>query len=242
MGSLPTLLETYPVRASDFHKRQYSDGRKSRLTAQEATRTALQKTTGPLLEVGGPSRSGFIVIDNLRLPNGLIVSNFEPVDGASLTADVRNLPFVNRSLGGILMKGLTSTPEVLVAEGRGDGYPRNSRALRDAGNMAYLSYEAPRQNDYSAWSDPEIIGFSQRIALLREARRTIEPNGVLVIAGMSRGEIGLAEQLGFELQASTRHTIDHMPLATNYGEFLMTLVNLSTPAGIASQAPSPFAR
>ena len=75
------------------------------------------------------------------------------------------------------------------------------------------------------------MNYSQRLAMLKEARRTVEPNGVLLATMLSGGEIRLAEQLGFEMTATTVPKIDPHALQYNKGEVLMTLTNMDTPAG-----------
>jgi hypothetical protein len=229
------ILDKYPERTTSYRKHKYSDSRKLRCEMRVATEEALKATTKPLLEVGGPSTGGFIALDGLKLPHGIIISNIDGNEGASIRADIRNLPFANQSLGGIVMKALTPFPEE-VAEAQ-----RPGRVMQDIGNTLRLLM-ASANKDYSGWTDPEVIGFSQHIALLKEARRTVEPNGILLATRLSSGGIQLAEELGFELTASTIKNVDTDLFSheRNVGEFLLTLTNLDTPAGKIAELPSPF--
>lgn len=227
------VLKRYPVRATKFCKEVHSEGRKSRRTIRAATKAALRATNGPLLEVGGPSSKGYLAVDGLKLPNGVIISNIDGEKDASLVADVRNLPFKAKSLGGIMMQGLTRVPEEIAqAPLERPDLPVmfQPHIMRDDGNMLKLLF-ADKGGDYSGWTDPEIMNYSQRLAMLKEARRTVEPNGVLIATFLSGGEIRLAKQLGFELTASTISDVDYHAMHYNHGEFLMTLTNLDTPAG-----------
>jgi hypothetical protein len=135
------------------------------------------------------------------------------------------------------MKSLTALPEE-IARAR-----QPEHTIRNKGNVLRLLM-APVNKDYSGWADPDVIGFSQYIALLKEARRTVEPNGILIATRLSGGEIQLAEQLGFEHTASTIKNVDTDLLSheRNVGEFLLTLTNLDTPAGKVAELPSPFPR
>jgi hypothetical protein len=227
-------LSRYPVRPTKFGKEVHSDGWRSRHQLRRATQTALRRTTKPLLEVGGPTSKGYLSIGRRRLPHGLIISNVEHTKGASLHADVRRLPFKAQSLGGILMQGLTRMPEEIARGPREvEGVPMKFQpsSMDETGNILKLIFGA-RDGDYSSWVDEEIMGYSLRPALLREARRTIEPHGVFIAALLSPSEIRLAGQLGFELTASTLPDSSDKPHPLEYqqAEFLLTLANMETPA------------
>lgn len=228
------VLNRYPVRATKFCKEVYSDSRQQRQSMRSATKKALGETTKPLLEVGGPTTKGYIALDGVKLPNGIIISNIAPEKGASLLADVRNLPFASKSLGGIVMQGLTRIPEEIAQAPRQlEGIPIEFQPdiMNDNGNLLKILFAA-REEDYSGWGDQDIMNYSQRLAMLKEARRTVEPNGLLLATMLSGGEIRLAEQLGFEMTATTVPEIDPHALHYNKGEVLMTLTNMNTPAGI----------
>lgn len=227
------ILNRYPVRATEFCKDVYSESRQQRRSMRNATKQALRGTTKPLLEVGGPTTKGYIALDGVKLPNGIIISNITPEKGASLLADVRRLPFAAQSLGGIVMQGLTRVPEEIAQAPRQlEGVPSELQPhlMADTGNLLKILFAA-RDEDYSGWGDPDIMNYSQRLAMLKEARRTVEPNGVLLATMLSGGEIRLAEQLGFEMTATTVPEIDPHALHYNKGEVLMTLANMDTPAG-----------
>ncbi len=235
-------LAQYPYRASQSYKDGHGGSLRTMRDMRVATERALRGTVGPLLEIGGPTAHGYIALDDLKLPHGIIISNIENRDGASVRADVRRLPFAERSLGGIVMQGLTRVPEEITQTPlmRG-GLPieLEPHVSRDIENV-FMLLLGEVMGDYSGWTDPEIMNYSLRLAMLKEARRTVEPNGVLIATMLSGGEIRAAEQLGFTMAASTVSKIDMRPEHHNSGEVLMTLSDMNTPAWkYVEQVPVP---
>ncbi|HSW88995.1 MAG TPA: hypothetical protein VLG12_07575 [Candidatus Saccharimonadales bacterium] len=228
------ILKRYPHPASEFNKRAHETTILSRWRLRSIAKNALKSTTGPLVEVGGPSKDGFMAIDNTSLPNGLIISNVEPGEVVGVQADVRGLPFADKSLGGILMKGLTRKPEDIAQAPH--EFPDLPAAFQPSTNKAdshlFRLLACEKENDYSAWNDPEIMNFSLRLAMLKEARRTLEPGGVLIANTLSGGEIRLAESLGFDIIGTTVDEINRKWIDYNMGEFVFKLSNLKTPAGL----------
>jgi hypothetical protein len=230
---MPEIPSQYPHDASDFNKSSLETTMLSRWRLRSITREALDHTSGPLVEIGGPSEAGYLAIDKMALPNGLIIGNRVHDDGASLLFDVRDMPFGDKSLGGILMKGLTRIPEERAKTAKFPGglsmfHPDVQKA--DGHIIKLLSDSGI--GDYSGWNDPEIMKYSLRLALLKEARRTIEPNGVLIVNTLFGGEIRLAEQLGFALIGTTDKEKNLGILIPNHGEFVFQLSDMTTPAGV----------
>jgi hypothetical protein len=238
------IIDRYPNRSKRWNNPFPSDGRAARKFLRATAMEAISSTSGPLLEVGGPSHTGFMSIDTEKLPNGLIVSNIEHKKEAALLADVRELPFKAKSLGGILMQSMTRMPEEIARAPHGRGEDLGWWSLdimQDISNVGRLLVSAPE--DHSGWGDTELTGYSLRLALLKEARRTIEPNGVFIATSLSGGEIRLAEQLGFELKAASINDRSLDIAVYNHGEFVFTLDHLDTPAGLfVERLPSPAAQ
>jgi hypothetical protein len=228
---MPEVLRRYPYSPSESYKARSNS--RSIKAIQGATKSALQKTTRPLLEVGGPTKHGFYALGRKRLPNGIVISNFEPTEGASQIVDVRDIPYPPKSLGGIVMSALTRTPEEIAkAPKENPDIPSSLRPnlLDDLGNVMQIIL-SEKEGDYSPWVDNDIMGFSQRLAMLREARLKVEPHGVIIANTLSGGELRLAENLGFSMEATTVNEVTHAAHLYNYGEFLLVLNDLETPAG-----------
>jgi hypothetical protein len=75
------------------------------------------------------------------------------------------------------------------------------------------------------------MNYSQRLAMLRESRRTVELHELLIATMLSGSELRLAQQLGFEVAASTVSELTYHAFHYNKGEILMTLTDMNTSAG-----------
>lgn len=225
------VLRRYPHSPLKSYEARFSS--RSRKAIQSATRNALRNTTNPLLEVGGPTEHGFVALGRKRLPNGIIISNFEPTKGASQIVDVRNIPYPQKSLGGVVMSALTRVPETIAKAPleRSDlPVAFQPHLMDDLRNTLKIIFSA-KEGDYSPWLDKSIMDFSQRLAMLREARLKVEPQGVVIANTLSGGELRLAEDLGFSMESTTVDEVTHAAHLYNYGEFLLVLNDMETPAG-----------
>lgn len=212
----------------------------------KTTRGILGKTRGPLVEIAGPSNKGYAPIGTKKLPNGLIIINLETENGVDVQCDVRNLPFANKSIGGVLMTALTRMPEELAKQPIPEKHrfsPPNHwpHIAKDIENNFKLilgeDLDDPSMSDYTQWSNPEIFDYSLRLAMLRESRRIIEPNGLLIANTLLATEIQIAEQLGFSLVATTASTLEDRRLEGVNGVTVMQLSNPETPAGLIAIQP-----
>lgn len=225
------VLTRYPHAPSQSYKSRFS--RSDRREIRSAAHTSLRHTTQPLLEIGGPTEHGFVALGKKRLPNGVIISNVEPTEGASQIVDVRKLPYERQSLGGVLMSALTRMPEEFAKAPReveGVHMDYQPRSIYAVGEMLKLVL-CEREQDYSLWGDEDFMNFNLRLAMLKEARLKVEPNGVIIANTLLSGELRLAKQLGFEMAATTVPEINRHIAGYNFGEFVLTLADLETPAG-----------
>lgn len=238
------MLDRYPYKPNVAHDSPISS--KALRAVKKTALRLLENTKGPLVEVGGPSGKGFSPIGRRKLPNGLIITNLGPEDGMTAQADVRNLPFANQSIGGILMRSLTRIPEEIARQPIPDSHsflPPNywPSIAKDIENNYRLIFcediDDADKSDYSPWSNPEIFSYSQRLALLREARRTIEPGGLLIAHSLLGTEIEIAEQLGFSMVATTAESLEDRRLTGIDGFAVMQLADLETPAGEVAVVP-----
>jgi len=196
----------------------------------------LRDTSGPLVEVGGPTTRGYISLDRVKLENGLIVLDVEQgMDGVDVVGDIRDFPFAGRSLGGIVMSALTRIPEEIAKspDRKMDVHLGNfaPHLMEEIGHRATLLM-SERLEDYSGWNDPQIMNYSLRLAMLRESRRTIEPGGMLLVNTIGGDEIRLAGDLGFELVDTSVKDVSRSITDYNDGEFVFRLADMGTPAGL----------
>ncbi|HEY0964889.1 MAG TPA: hypothetical protein VGE13_00230 [Candidatus Saccharimonadales bacterium] len=224
-------LKRYPHR----HDKNDDSSRAERRNLRRETLAALAHTNGVLLEIAGPTPGGFAALGKSKLPNGIVISNFEPTEGASQIVDARNIPYPAHSIGGIAVSALTIMPEEIAKSKVETVAGFDPGVLKNLGNMIVL-LGCEEDKSYSRWNDPEILSYSQRLAMLREARLKLQPGGVLLVKQMLGGELRLAEQLGFLLKATTVKDINIKADEPNTGEFLFVLNDLDTPAGLAIEA------
>lgn len=250
-SSAVSFLNEYPVQPTTKEKKKYKI-HKDIADARAVAKEAIRATTGPLLEIGGPSKGGFRSLDGLRLPHGLIVSNLAELEGVGMRADARRFPFRAHSLGGVVMKALYRVPEGIAQQVALDAAAADENlgsytAAMDQGpagksidHMLRLLWNEKDTGDVSGWNDPSIMSYSLRLAMLREARRTVEAGGVLVVRNMLAAEEELAERLGFKARASVGYSTQANYSSPIASEIVMTLDDMHTPAGQLIDATGPL--
>lgn len=237
------IHRTYPIESSESWRELFGEEYAAhvRTVAQEA----IAHTTGPAVEIGGPTSNGFVALDDLEFPHGLIVTNRytsllaegEQVDAM---ADVRHLPFSDGSLGCIITNALTRVPEE-IAQSRDVDFSRFGKThWQDMNNFDLLL--TPDHNERTSeaiervglWANQDVTDFSLRIALAKEARRTLEPGGVLITGEISEAERRLFNELGFELATDSIDRPDRNREKDTFhgGEHVFILKDLSTAAGL----------
>lgn len=149
----------------------------------------LANTKGPALEIGGPTRNGFKILENVDFPNKLIISNISPEDDDTASIDIMNLPFEDGSLGCIIASRL---PLSLV-----DTDCANE--IRATMNDIDLLVEEISNSRFDRLSDKSFVKTSPRIALIAEARSKLERNGLLITKHLLNSELTLVKALGFDL-------------------------------------------
>lgn len=207
---------------------------------------ALHEVTGPLLEIGGPTEDGFVSLDGAEIPTGLIISDIEHWQDQKpdQLLDIRTLGFPKQSLGGMAVSALSMIPEnpdTLPGGSRPIDWPRLHR-----GNARLLELlDKIDIGDVSGWNDETIMEENLHVAFLRQARRTIEPGGLLILRLMVVGDVTLAKSLGFEPVAAINPTSlstsrwgvsPSVHLDISHGETALRLVNMRTSSGLAVEA------
>lgn len=149
----------------------------------------LANTKGPALEIGGPTRSGFKVLENVDFPNKLIISNISPEDDDIANVDVMNLPFEDGSLGCIIASRLPLSLDDTDCVNE----------IRATMDVIDLLADEITNSRFDKLSDRDYINISPRIALIVEARSKLERNGLLVTKHLLDSELTLVKALGFDL-------------------------------------------
>ncbi|HSH18629.1 MAG TPA: hypothetical protein VK978_04555 [Candidatus Saccharimonadales bacterium] len=214
---------TYPFSPRTSNRQLSEKTVAARRRTHEAMQSMVNNVNGPFLEVGGPTEKGYKSLNNITIPNGLIISNIDNETGVDMLADVRALPFGARKLGGVVVSCLSRIPEE-----RANLYPDAATSfswgdIYQADMYADNLLRNTHNGQVAGWNDSEVMSFSLRLSLLRQARRIVEPRGLLIAQRFSTDEIGLAETLGFEI----------MTEFDKKSEVVMQLNDMRTPAGRA---------
>lgn len=234
------LPHTYPYPHETDHIEGVSET--TRANYQATAQTLLANLRRPVVEVGGPTTGGFLAFNDTTVPAGIITSNvLETPDPhapeAILKADVRGLPFPDKSIGAIVTRSLTMIPEKAAAHLEFDEIGNElsiARSYEDMYTMALIANEQDDEGRYTAlelWSDEETMQHSLRLAVMREARRVLEPGGLYITSDPMGVELQLLERLGFTIQATTSEKVSYSFDAINEGEFILALTDTSTPEG-----------
>jgi hypothetical protein len=180
---------------------------------------AVSALPGPILEVGGPSTSGYDFLDDVDLPSKPIMTNFAgsrpefrgaesltPIDALVLDAlvDVRALPFADESLGMVMCSSMPQADQQVFREIATTLPPEQQGAATNAAiEKSYKEAEAAVARDDSKFLRRH---GSPVVAAIAQAERTLKPNGLLVMHNLGPRDARIAEALGLEL-------VMHTPMA-----------------------------
>lgn len=148
---------------------------------------AIQSVEGPVVEVGGPTDTGFRQFGNKAVLSSLpIVGNLTDNTGnPDIFFDAKKLPFSNGSIGLFLAR--------CIADADFMGCP----SFNTHEKQAKLSALATQEYD-AALTDPNYIPkYNLRIAILREMSRALKPGGIVVFEGLNRHDIEFCEAIGW---------------------------------------------
>jgi len=159
--------------------------------------TALNRTSGELVELGGPSFGGFYFLDDTELPRKLTITNisdkpFQFKDWSirankhiSRYIDATNLPYDDNSLGLILVRFLSYGPDIEPHSRTSHDKDEWKRGIIEMIEI-YLGIRSLAQ-----------AKLAQRVKMLLEAYRTLEPGGILITDG-EMYELEIMKKVGFE--------------------------------------------
>lgn len=164
---------------------------------------SIDSTSGTILEVGGPSESGFYFLQGCSFPRKPVITN-KSYDGGMQVKFFRELykPYIQRKLDirkNVLHNGsvgvcMSSCLNILAYEPR--------RGHQKAWDKKWQELE---EEDKALRKDPKIMPkVGLRFILLRHAKDFLEPDGLMVLEGLREQELKYALALGFSLKATTK--------------------------------------
>lgn len=217
-----TFLEhdRYPYKPDDEYLKRLSIEVDNNVS--DVINNYLLQTNGLALEIGGPTKTGFSVLEGVTFPNKLVISNVFPDDDSVADIDVTDLPFNDNSLGCIIASRLPiSFPDI-------DGFKEKPGLVLN--NLDILAYDF-KLGQYNKIRDERIVKSSPRIALAREARRTLECGGLLITKHLLENEIKIIEDLGFSMVYHIESFSGQQRDRWHRGEYVFRLDDMDKIAG-----------
>jgi hypothetical protein len=170
----------------------------------------------PILEIGGPTQSGYYFLDNRPLPSRPVIGNVndryydgETIPGIDLIIDGRSLPVGNESLGMVLSGHL---PKYEV-NNSGDREPSEEDIVKDSDFALERANIMMQRVARTGMVSEEALSASLRLSIAKEVYTKLIPGGVY-LTDADAFEVGAYEALGFEVLA----TIDEGSLTALTGD------------------------
>lgn len=178
---------------------------------------AVHRLSGEILEAGGPSPLGYVFLRDVDLPSRPLVTNIEAQHGelagrteigedelaVDALADIRALPLADESLGMMLCSNVTQHDLRQIR------MINREKSLTADQKSIMIHREVSRAYDFAlAAAESGDIDYlrhqkSPRIAAIVQAARVLEPDGLLVINGLTPNDAKIAKHLGMELVMHT---------------------------------------
>ena len=231
------LRDSYPSTESTYRKRTTRQERLAQATLRNEVQALVDTADAPFFEVAGPTRVGFTSLDGVTLRHGVTISNIYPTAGVDVMADVRQLPLANKSIGGLLVSCLVKLADSDCID-PWTGYV-DTQAISGIYGVTYELYGNTLRGDYKDWHDKELHNYALRVALLSEARRVLQPGGLLIMRGTEDLELEVAHHLGFDhkLDISGREDLPLKARADD-NEHVLQLNRMQTGAGLTVESRS----
>lgn len=165
---------------------------------------SVNRSSGPIIEIGGPSSGGYYFLENISLPSKPIITNLRDSLFGELgkqvdqLVDGQKLPYDDSSVGIVLMQHL-------------DFIKEDSRPLEQAGHKK-LDYVKTEMDLLAAGEmDFEQLEYSLRASIYPEVWRVLSSGGLFFTDGY-RAEQGVLEKLGFETVSIRKEKSDSTDL------------------------------
>lgn len=165
----------------------------------------VSRIPGPIVEIGGPTASGYYFLDQMPLPSKPVITNITatPVamydeDAASYVDEVvdgRRMPYGDESIGMFLMSGVSITSDWYM------DLPDEERDKLDGQidkeyDVAVLEME---QVAIGA-TDPSDVKYAQRVPIYQEVCRALKSGG-LFMTNTALEEVIILQRMGLEIIA-----------------------------------------
>lgn len=146
---------------------------------------AVENIKGPVVEIAGPTAQGYQIVGN-KIPAIPFVTNAsQGFDKLDALMDARHLPFRRGTIGMLLASCVT----ILPREELRSQFADMNLMLAKSEYAIYPEHPYPGST----------FRFNQRIPIIEEASRVLEPNGLLVWRGGTEEDIRVAEYNGLSL-------------------------------------------
>lgn len=156
----------------------------------------LAKSQGDLLELAGPTLTGYYFLDDVTLPRAITITNIfkEPYHDEAMNrrarkrvsklVDARDLPYKDNELSLVLAHYLSYGLDEELHTRKSH---ESKNWLRGKNEMAEMFLGLRKISE---------ADFAQRIQMLHEAYRALEPGGILITDGQL-SELTLMKKVGF---------------------------------------------
>jgi hypothetical protein len=179
---------------------------------------------GPVLEVAGPTTKGFELLEDIRLPSRPLITNLyrnpgnpettNKLDSLVLDAliDATNMPIKDKSVGVLLV---SCFPWVKYGSQHGTSVASRREIGRRWKERVKTREDHQKEFEKNLGklgvSGAAAISMDERIKFYAEARRIIEPGGLLIARGLDHIDLAILGEMGFMLKAhgdSSKKTTD----------------------------------
>ena len=169
----------------------------------------IKNTTKPIIEIGGPTESGFYFLDTNELPSRPVITNItkHPPSVNDLTSfvdeiiDALHMPYDNCSVGMFLMSGFSTTSDWYTSLSEKERTAKEEQIIKE-GDLAMLELEQVAIGILPV----ESVRYAQRIPAFCEIYRCLTVGGIFMTDGLL-AEIKLLQTMGFELLCTTQEIL-----------------------------------
>lgn len=145
----------------------------------------VSEARGPIIEVGGPTAAGYNLLGNTALlPGSPIVSNLKLLPDAHIAFDAKAMPFPDSSVGMFLARCISDA----------DFFAHPSANTGE--KQKQLAALAVEEYEQLAADTSFVPVYNLRLSILKEMRRTIKPNGIVIFERLSEQDIMCSEKIG----------------------------------------------
>jgi hypothetical protein len=189
---------TYPFSAAHKHEYRKIKNKEFEIWFKEGfnLQDSVDNIGKPIVEIGGPTLGGHIVLEGIALPAKPRITNITPepigMEHAKKVIDElvdgRNMQYEDESLGMIMMNGINVVDHDKFKDmsilGAGE---EHAKATEELAQVAEGKLKV------------EDVKHSVSIKMYRESYRALEKGGLLIVGGAKEEDIKALKSIGFEL-------------------------------------------